>query len=738
MRRSAFVIIVAALAVTVVAHSRAAQQTLQVGLPGQTTAQWMQRATDEYKAGRLRSAEAASDQVITALQALPSLDAVQSTMLLGALELRSRIRSAQRNPNGAREDFKTILTKWPSHTYGSATSELGVVNPEAQGQFDEVRKEVVGILVLNVLPADAEVLLDGTVIPPQERAAGQQRLLIAGQHTLLAQRAGYDKKEEAITVGPGTVVTIDWTLPRVTSRIEVITSPPGVEVYLDGVLRGKTPTGPPPRKYVSAPDVAALGPSSEVSGALDVSDVKRGSHRWELKLDCYVTIEERGEYDPPGDFYVAKKLVEASSLLRIEGTGGKVFIDGVQKGAMPYTEKLCPKPQPQRIEIRTERGRQFHTVTPIAGRPITIQANPKPAIAVMSQVGLSQAFREDLRRELELALAPAERLTFFAANADVVQKELAANGLEPGWLSFDITGRPMAVAAQMSKERRLSISNTLARSLEVQGVAELNVPEPREPRTIVLSYLAAGSNAADTMVIKLDDPQSVKAAVALLNSTYSTSRISSGLEVADIAGVSGAVVLRQVWSLTNNVAMNPGDVIESVDGRKIEDGSAFEHAVASRKPGDKLQLQVKGIDGPTKTVTLAPATFSLVVSPYDETLTVNRLILDFRNKVVDAATPRDEAIARLNLAVLLIRAGNWSEAKTELDRVDLPDLQGGGQAVSRGTVQYYLGLCFEALDRRAEAAKAFQAAAASPGALLTGDDNTLVKPLAEEKLKARR
>jgi hypothetical protein len=729
--------VIAALTMMVVAERRATLQTGQ-GAAGQMTAsQWLERALGEYTGGRHRSAEAACDNVILSLQSGPSLDAVQSNMLLKAYELRSRVRYAQRNPRLAREDFRTILSKWPAHTYGSVTmADVGVVNPEALSEFEAVKKEVVGVIVLNVTPADAEVTMDGAVVAPEARAAGQQIPVMAGQHTVLAQRSGHDKREESITVPAGETVTVAWTLERLTSRIEVLTSPPGVEVYLDGVLRGKTPAGQPPRKYTTAEDVRALG--SEASGVLEVGDVRKGSHRWEFKLDCYLPVEERTNYDPPGDFYIAKKLIEASSVLRIEGSGGRVFIDGVQKGTVPYTEKLCPRPQPQRVEIRTDRGRQVQTVTAIAGRPITIQTNTKPAIAVLSQVGLPPAFREDLRRELETALAPAERLTFFAPNPEMVQKELAANSLEPGWLSFDLTGRPMSNAAQLSKERRLNISNALSRSLEVQGVAEISIPEPREPRTVVLTFLAAGSSTPEMMQIKLEDPQgSVRDALRTLNSVYPTSRISSGVEVADVAGVTGAVVLRQVWDLTNGIALNPGDVIESVDGRKMEDGTAFEHAIALRKAGDKVQLQVRGTGGQSKTVPLAPATFSLVVSYYDETLPINRLILDFRNRVVDAPTPREESIARLNLAVVLMRAGNWNEARAELDKVDLADLQ-RGQAVSRGTVQYYLGLCYDALDRRAEADKAYQAAAASPGALLTGDDNTLVKPLAEEKLRTRR
>jgi len=253
-----------------------------------------------------------------------------------------------------------------------------------------------------------------------------------------------------------------------------------------------------------------------------------------------------------------------------------------------------------------------------------------------------------------------------------------------------------------------------------------------------MTYLAAGSSVPETIQINLDDQGSIRRALALLNATYPTSRISAGMEVADIQGVGGAVFLRQVWDLTNGVRLSPGDLIVGADGAKIDDGTAFEALVSKKKQGEQIVLQVRGKDGSTRSVPLKLQNFSRVVGYLDETLPINKLIFDSRSAVLDAPNPQEQSIARLNLAVVLMRALNFEAALNELEKVDLRDLTAPQQGISRGTVQYYLGLCFEALDRSAEAMKAFQAAAASPGALLTGDDNTLVKPLAEDKLKSRR
>ena len=47
-----------------------------------------------------------------------------------------------------------------------------------------------------------------------------------------------------------------------------------------------------------------------------------------------------------------------------------------------------------------------------------------------------------------------------------------------------------------------------------------------------------------------------------------------------------------------------GDVIVAADGRSIADIRALQAVVSGHKPGDRLELTVKGGDGSTRTVTV--------------------------------------------------------------------------------------------------------------------------------------
>lgn len=706
----------------------------QVGL-----ADGLAQTLQQYREGGMREAEAGCDRIIAALQGSTALDDLQRHQLLTALELRARARFAQGKLDGARSDFRDLLTRDPRHVYGSLTVTATVpVNQNSVTLFETVRTEVVGSILLTVSPDDAEVRLNDTVVPRESRSGSVPIILVSGSHRISAQRPGHRSSEVEVVVPAGGTLPVTIALERVLSKVDIITVPAGVEVFVGSVSKGRTKPGALPPDYVNLAEVAALGPARDTAGMLELLDVETNTLDLEYRLDCYRTETGRFPIEKAGDYHVIKRMTKAAAQLSVTGAGGMVFIDGERMGPVPYSRELCQQAEPYVVEVRSERGRQITRVSAVTGDSTTIKASPKPAVAILSQVGLPDTFRDDLRRELESALQPADDVTFFAVPRDQVRRELGTENLEPGWLSFDVRGQPLSpVARGIRPDTRAKLSASLAQRLDVQGIAEIHATAgPLEPRSLNVTFLAAGSGVPETFFIRLDEPTSVRRALATLNEKFAISAVSTGIKVIDVEGAGGAVVLQQVWDLTNGSPLAQGDVIVAADGRKIEDALALESLAQTKKPGDVIQLQVRGRDGAVRNVALRPASFASVVGYFDATLPINRLLLGFRLAVMDAVTSQERSWARLNLAVALMRAGNWVRAREELERVDLPDLK-SGQGISRGTVQYYLGLCLDALGRPAEADKAFQAAAASPGALLT-TDGQLVQQLAQEKLKDPR
>ena len=139
-------------------------------------------------------------------------------------------------------------------------------------------------------------------------------------------------------------------------------------------------------------------------------------------------------------------------------------------------------------------------------------------------------------------------------------------------------------------------------------------------------------------------------------------------------------------------------------------------------------MEYKDRAGTTKRADVKVFMTPRLIGMTDQTLFVNRILVDLRARLLSQGEPLEDSVIRLNVAAALARVENWSEARLELQRVKLAD----GPGVSNGTVQYLLGLCADRLGNRAEAEAAWKAAAASEG-LLT-EDGPSVKELAETRL----
>jgi PDZ domain-containing protein/PEGA domain-containing protein len=663
----------------------------------------------------------ALDQAIVVLEGRPLQDPVRRGLPL-AYEMRARSKYGLSNEPEARADFAALLKVDPVYTLS------GQVSPRVVAIFDEVMRATVTQMKIAVTPPTAEVRVDGVIAPSTATMP-----IAIGEHTVSAKQAGYRAVTQPTTVVAGQIAEVTIALERVSSVLAVVTAPAGVQVIIDGVSHGKTEPGPPPAEYAERAAKAGV-PASELSQVMLVAEMQPGSHAVEFKADCFVGTQRRISVDKPDDYTLDPvKLEKAIAAVNIKTNqpGASVFIDGQPRGAAPMVvPDVCEGEH--LVELRSTTGRFFRRMTARTGDKLDVEATLKPSFALVSTSGQATGLNTDLRLTIERALEASQSVTIYAPPADELDKVLKSQQLTPAWLAFDGSKRPIGQSADLGGTTRRDLTARVAKLFDAQGVASVTVPSTIDRSKLVVSLLAAGSGEPDVLELTIDHPETFAAAIEKLDRAPSFIRPSLGVTTIDVKDVPGAVVIGvDANGPAAKGGVAGGDVILKANGQPIADAVALNAMLAQRKVDDDLTLELKDRAGAAKRADVKVGVAPRLVGLYDQTLLVNRTLLDLRSRLQKPGSPMEDSVLRLNLAAALARVENWTEARLELQRVKLPD----GPGVSNGTVQYLLGLCADRLGNRADAEAAFAAAAASD-ALIT-EDGPSVKDLVEARRAGR-
>ena len=660
----------------------------------------------------------ALDQAIVVLESRPPQDPVRKA-LPSAYEMRARAQFGLGKEAEARTDFVALLKADPVYTL------TGQVSPRVVTMFDEVRKVTVTSVKLAVTPATAEVRVDGIMVP-----AATTMPIAVGDHTVAVAQVGYRAVTQTLRAASAEVAEVTIALERVSSVLTIVTAPPEVEVIIDGVSHGKSKPGAPPPEYAERAAKAGV-PASELSQVMLVAELAPGAHVIDFKRDCHVGTQRRLNVDKPDDYTLDPVKLEraiATISVRANQAGAAVLIDGQQRGVAPFTiPDLCEGDH--LIELRSPTGRFFKRLAARTGDKIEIDAALKPAFALVSMSGQASGLNTDLRLTIERALEGSRSVTIFAPPAAELDQMLKSQQLTPAWLAFDASKRPLAQSADLGAPTRREMTAKIAKAFDAQGVASVTVPSALDRGRLVVSLLAAGSGEPDVLEVTMDHPETFGAAVAQLDRVPSFFRPSIGLTAIDVADLAGAVVIGvDANGPAARAGIAAGDVIQKANAQAVGDALALNTLLAGHKADDDLTLDLKDRAGAAKRADVKVFMAPRLVGLYDQTLLVNHMLVELRSRLQAPGNPLEDSVLRLNLAAALARIENWSDARTELQRVKLPD----GPGVANGTVQYLLGLCADKLGNRADAETAWRAAAATES--LVTEDGPTVKELADSRL----
>jgi tetratricopeptide (TPR) repeat protein len=647
------------------------------------------------------------DRAIVSLEPQALRDPSVRTVLIGAYEMRARARFGIGNREGAVNDFRSLLNLDPGFTMPEG------VSPRVVAVLEEVRTATIGTIELTVDPADVELVVDGV---PRGTSTGKLAVA-AGAHTLRLSRIGYRTIDQPVTVMAGQSLPLRVALERMTSVVTLVTAPPGAEVFVNGVSKGRT--DPAAANAVAAATAAALQVPPEQVAALVLTDLGTGSFDVEFRRECYTTEKRRITIGALADLSVepiALKPSVGTLALDSEPAGATVLIDGETRGQSPVTlEGICAGTHV--VEFRSSVGRAVERVSLDPDASLTVRGRVRPAFAL-----LGADFGEgDPRLAVEKTFQAVESVVLYAPPADIVKEQITQTGASPDWFGL---GEPQPNLPPDLRDRL----RRLADGLGAQGLAWVQPVRPGS-KEVRIAMLAPGSTEPDEFTVVTDQATSVKQALERLQAPLLLTRSSLGAPVIDVLDVKGAVVMEvEPGQAAAEAGLAAGDIIQQLDGQPIESALDFESKLGSRQPGEQLTLGVSRRTGGTGTVSVTLRRVPALVTATDRFLPANVTVAVLRAQLATTTDPALQPIVRLNLAAALLRAGDSAEARSLLQETSLP----AGPGVSSGTVQYLLGEAALAAGDQAEARRAWEAASQADGRL--NIDGPAVKTLAQRAL----
>jgi archaellum component FlaG (FlaF/FlaG flagellin family) len=652
------------------------------------------------------------DRAVAVLEQQAARDPNSRQMLTAAYGMRARARFGTGNKDGAVADFRSALSIDPGFALGQG------VSPRIVALLDEVKSSTIGALEILTDPGDVNVLVDGA---PARVDAGKVSLA-AGAHAIKITRPGYKSADQSVVVSAGQSVPLRLTLERVSTVLTVISSPPGVEVVVNGTSRGKTAGGPLSPSLATLPQQLGV-PPDQVSQPLAIGDLSTGTLDVELRRPCYATEHRQLPVQGLSDVMLDPvKMKPAVGTLSIDSdpAGATVLVDGEDKGSAPVTlSSVCAGSHT--VEFRSVAGRDVQRISLDSGAQVSVAGRMRAAFAILAAPQAANG--PDVRLGVERAFASSRSLLLYAPAAEASRAAIEKETVNDEW--FGLLPGQMGLPAG---DRRGKLQR-LADAFDAQGIAWVRPTTPGSNEVTVALEVPGGASP-DDLVVDLDRPDSVRQAVSRLDQPLTLSHATLGIASVDVLDVKGAVIVDVEAGKPGAAAgLKVGQIIESLDGQAVTSVTDFETRLGTHQATDRVTLSVRAPGGAPQTVTAGLQVVPVLVAGTDRFMPANAVVAVLRSRLAGVSDPAELAATQLNLGAALLRAGDGAGAKEILDKTTLP----AGSGVSAGTVAFLRGQASELAGDRAAAITAYTTASQADGRLPA--DGPLVKSLAARALE---
>ena len=559
---------------------------------------------------------------------------------------------------------------------------------------------------------------DGLALALAAGAPAAAAALPAGDHLAVVTRPGYLPTLAGFTVTEDEGVEVAVTLARRSAALRLRTAPSEATILIDGFVRGGTIGEAEP--WFAPTGEAAAVPRTLFSGELWIEDLPAGVHDLEVRKRGFRTYRRELRIAEPRDYGLPPIVLGpegATLLLKDLPDQARVFANG--RELEPNRRKLMPEApvEPGRVELVVTRGVHEYfeiSLDVVDGSFHEVGVELRPALAYLGVFGEDAAGLRAVESAIEFLRAEGAHIVLdraatglaafreFGIDASTLRDVPAAKA-ELDW-------RALQAKVQQAAPAALYVAAVLGDDL-VAGAADLwlwsAAPGPSMPDVVTLEVqngrLEAG--ALRRLVRALDPGLETGLPQPRLGAVLIESLEADGLLVAAVDAGSPAAT----------AGMVPGMEIGRIDGEPASSGSTFTEALNGLAPGDTLELAVNGAEGETA-LTVEPewglSRLDVMAPGLMPSATAARLLRE-----IDQPGDIPGWLLQLDLATLLIAAGDPDGAVRLLETIEAPERPGSGRAA----IRYALGLALTDLgalgqaEARRNALRIFESLAANEG-----------------------
>src|SRR5262245_58423853 len=244
----------------------------------------MSQAVAEFSGAQQSRSIVQWDELVNRLEALrrqAPLGPRGKDMLVQAYEYRARAYYGTGLQDKAAENFRALVQLQPQHALSKDR-----VSPKVVDFFNNIKKDLVGFIAVQSRPAGAKVALNGEFLSLTDFFPLE---VLAGSYQVEITREGYRTETRAVTIAAKATETLEVDLVRTLARFAFVTEPAGVEIWMDGELRGTTGGSLAPDQHEAA-RAAGVDPT-RASSRLELANVTLGAHQLEFRRKCYETVK---------------------------------------------------------------------------------------------------------------------------------------------------------------------------------------------------------------------------------------------------------------------------------------------------------------------------------------------------------------------------------------------------------------------------------------------------------------